>query len=242
MELSTLEDAGLVAVAQEGNREAFGILVERYQERVLNLVYRRLNDREIALDVAQEVFIKAYRALPRFRGTARFYTWLFRIAINESTTAHRRRARQRAVSLDAEGSEGQKVPTPGDERFEPGAEAQRFDERAMVRRGIAELEDDLAQVLLLRDIDQLSYQEVADTLEIPLGSVKSRLHRARGALRQVLRQARHDHYTQTKTQSTGAKQPKERVASTGARAQAEADPTAEGETSAALVTDASGST
>jgi RNA polymerase sigma-70 factor (ECF subfamily) len=183
VELTTLDDVGLVTQAQEGSREAFSALVERYQERVLNLVYRRLDDRELALDVAQEVFIKAYRGLERFRADSRFYTWLFRIAINEATTAHRRRVRRKAVSLDAQSSDGEKLPDPPDTRFEPGAEAERLDDQAMVRRGIAELDDDLAQVLLLRDIDQLSYQEVADTLEIPLGSVKSRLHRARLALR-----------------------------------------------------------
>ena len=186
MELATLDDAGLVTQAQEGSREAFGLLVSRYQERVLNLVYRRLDDRELALDVAQEVFLKAYRALPRFRADSKFYTWLFRIAVNESISARRRLVRRKTASLDATNSEGEKSQDPPDTRFEPGAEVERLDDQAMVRRAIAELDDDLAEVILLRDIDQLSYAEVAETLQMPLGSVKSRLHRARNALKAQL--------------------------------------------------------
>ena len=186
MELATLDDAGLVTQAQEGSREAFGLLVSRYQERVLNLVYRRLDDREMALDVAQEVFLMAYRALPRFRADSKFYTWLFRIAVNESISARRRLVRRKTASLDATNSEGESGQDPPDTRFEPGAEAERLDDQAMVRRAIAELDDDLAEVILLRDIDQLSYAEVAETLQMPLGSVKSRLHRARNALRAQL--------------------------------------------------------
>ncbi|MGE0708373.1 MAG: sigma-70 family RNA polymerase sigma factor [Planctomycetota bacterium] len=188
VELATLDDVGLVTQAQEGSREAFGALVERYQERVLNLVYRRLDDRELALDVAQEVFIKAYRGLSRFRADSKFYTWLFRIACNEATSAHRRRVRTRAGSLDAQSADGEKLPDPPDSRFEPGAAVERLDDQAMVRQAILELDEDLASVLLLRDIDELSYAEVAETLQIPLGSVKSRLHRARLALKTQLAQ------------------------------------------------------
>jgi len=189
VEPDTLDDVELVTRAQGGDRAAFGSLVERYQERVLNLCYRRLNDRELALDATQEAFLKAYRGLARFRAESRFYTWLFRIAVNEATTAHRRRARRRAGSLDAEGSEGERLPEPAaDESYDPQAEVSRGDERSVLMAAIAELDEEQARVVVLRDVEQLSYQEVADILEIPLGSVKSRLHRARHALKTRLLQ------------------------------------------------------
>lgn len=189
MEPDTLDDVQLVTRAQSGDRAAFGSLVERYQERVLNLCYRRLNDRELALDATQEAFLKAYRGLARFRAESRFYTWLFRIAVNEATTAHRRRTRRRAGSLQAEGAEGERLPEPAaDESYDPQAEVARGDERTVLMAAIAELEEEQARVVILRDVEQLSYQEVADILEIPLGSVKSRLHRARHALKTRLLQ------------------------------------------------------
>ncbi len=188
-ELATLDDRTLVARTQQGNRDAFAALVERYQERVLNLVHRRLDDRELALDVAQEVFLKAYRGLSRFEGDAQFFTWLFRITLNETVTAHRKNERhRRAGSLHAPGADGERLPDPPDTSFEPSAEAARLDDAAAVQRAIAELDDDMAQVILLRDIDGRSYQEIAEVLQMPLGSVKSRIHRARQALKERLAQ------------------------------------------------------
>ena len=149
--------------------------------------YRRLNDLETALDVAQEVFLKAYRGLDRFQGNSQFFTWLFRITMNETITARRKRGRRKPpLSLDRQGPDGERLSDPPDTTYEPSAEAERQDDQAMVRRAIAELDDDLGQVLVLRDIEGFSYQEIADILEAPLGSVKSRIHRARHALRDRL--------------------------------------------------------
>ena len=188
-ELESLDDRALVARTQDGDRAAFAALVERYQERVLNVVYRRLDDRDLALDVAQEVFFKAYRGLNGFRGGSQFYTWLFRIALNEAVSAHRKHARhRRAGSLNAPGADGEPGQDPADVTYDPAAEAERTDDQAMVQRAIAALEEDLARVILLRDIDGLSYQEIAEVLEVPLGSVKSRIHRARRALKAQLTQ------------------------------------------------------
>lgn len=187
MELDALDDRALVAQTQEGNRDAFSTLVTRYQERVLNLVYRGLGDHDAALDVAQEVFLKAYRGLGRFQGESQFFTWLFRITMNETISARRRRdRRQRPLSLGREDHDGERQQDPPDLTFEPGAEAARHDDVAMIQRGIAALDEEQAQVLLLRDIDGLSYQEIAATLELPLGSVKSKIHRARLALKELL--------------------------------------------------------
>ena len=187
MELDALDDRALVARTQDGNRDAFCTLVERYQERVLNLVYRRLNDRDLAYDVAQEVFFKAYRALSRFKGDSAFYTWLFRITVNETISARRKQMRHdRAGSLDQEGQDGEKRSDPPDSSFDPSAEAERLDEQTMVQKAIANLDEDLSQVILLRDIDGRSYQEISAILQIPLGSVKSRIHRGRQHLKESL--------------------------------------------------------
>ena len=187
MELDALDDRALVARTQDGNRDAFCALVERYQERVLNLVYRRLNDRDLAYDVAQEVFFKAYRALARFKGDSAFYTWLFRITINETISARRKQMRHdRTGSLDQTNSDGEKLSEPADTTFDPEAEAERLDDQALVQRAIAGLDEDLAQVILLRDIDGRSYQEISAVLQIPLGSVKSRIHRGRQHLKESL--------------------------------------------------------
>ncbi|RMG11158.1 MAG: sigma-70 family RNA polymerase sigma factor [Planctomycetota bacterium] len=187
VELETLDDRALVARTQEGEREAFSALVSRYQDRVVNLVYRRLNDREAALDVAQEVFIKAYRGLEGFEGNSQFFTWLFRITMNETVSARRRTARRRPpLSLDRGNSDGERLPEPPDSSYEPAAAAERNDETAMIRRAIYELDDDVGQVLVLRDIEGLSYQEIASILGIPVGSVKSRIHRARQVLKDRL--------------------------------------------------------
>lgn len=189
VELESLDDRALVARTQDGDRAAFAALVERYQERVLNVVYRRLDDRDLALDVAQEVFFKAYRGLNGFQGNAQFYTWLFRIALNESVSAHRKNARhRRPVSLDGPGPDGESMQDPPDSSFDPADAAARSDDQAMVQQAIAALEEDLARVILLRDIDGLAYQEIAEVLEVPLGSVKSRIHRARRALKAQLTQ------------------------------------------------------
>ncbi len=187
MELDALDDRALVARTQDGNRDAFCTLVERYQERVLNLVYRRLNDRDLAYDVAQEVFFKAYRALSRFKGDSAFYTWLFRITVNETISARRKQMRHdRAGSLDQAGQDGEKRQDPPDSSFDPSAEAERLDEQTMVQKAIANLDEDLSQVILLRDIDGRSYQEISAILQIPLGSVKSRIHRGRQHLKESL--------------------------------------------------------
>lgn len=187
MELEALDDRALVAQSQEGSREAFSTLVTRYQERVLNLVFRGLGDHDAALDVAQEVFLKAYRGLTRFQGESQFFTWLFRITMNETISARRRRdRRQRPLSLGREDADGERAQDPPDTSFEPGAEAGRHDDLAMIQRAIATLDEEQAQVLLLRDIDGRSYQEIAEVLEVPLGSVKSKIHRARQALKDRL--------------------------------------------------------
>ena len=189
VEQQTLDDRALVIACQEGDRDAFSTLVVRYQEAVLNLAYRRLGDRELALDVAQEVFIKAYKGLPKFEGESKFFTWIYRITLNEAVSAHRKTARhKRALSLDAQRTDGEgaRLGEPADDRAGPTDAAASLDDQALVQESIADLDDEFAQPLILRDLEGLSYQEVSDVLQIPLGSVKSRIHRARQTLKQRL--------------------------------------------------------
>lgn len=187
VQLEALDDRALVTRVQEGDRDAFSTLVVRYQERVYNLVLRGLTDQDAALDVAQEVFLKAYRGLARFQGESQFFTWLFRITMNETITARRRRDRRgRPISLDRTDEDGEKRSDPPAATDDPGAAVARLDDQALVQQAIAGLEDEQAEVLLLRDIDGRSYQEISEILECPLGSVKSRIHRARLALKDKL--------------------------------------------------------
>ncbi|GIW70940.1 MAG: RNA polymerase subunit sigma-24 [Planctomycetota bacterium] len=183
-------DEVLVMAAQAGDRNAFEQLVIRYQDRIFNLCHRKLGCREDAFEASQETFLRAYRAIGNFAGQARFYTWLFRIALNCAFSRRKRRTRRRSViagSLEhPEGADGaglQEPVAPGDG---PLARVVRHEEGAVIAQAIASLPPLYHDIVLLRDIEGMSYEDIAETLEIPLGSVKSRLHRARLQLRDKL--------------------------------------------------------
>lgn len=190
VKVDTLSDTELVELARNGNQEAFSQLVIRYQDRVINIVSQRISDRESAYDIAQEVFIKAFRGLAGFKSQAGFYTWLYRIAIN-TTFSYRRKVRRHGpmLSLDrplgGNDDEGHKIEVT-DPRESPGQVALRKEEVNTVREAIASLDDDFNEVIVLRDLQGLSYEEISDVLNCPVGSIKSRLHRARKKLLEVL--------------------------------------------------------
>ena len=180
------EDLGLVERCRAGDLTGFESLVEKYKRRAYRLAYQVLRDQEEALDVAQEAFIKAYQSLPRFRGQSAFYTWLFRIIVNLAMDRHRQRvARQRAF-----GAEG--VPSEEWERLAPAGgldpedEAARAEQRRRIETALGGLPPHHRSIIILSDIEGLSYREIADVLEIPLGTVMSRLHNARKRLRRLL--------------------------------------------------------
>jgi RNA polymerase sigma-70 factor (ECF subfamily) len=173
-------DNELAALAQAGDRQAFTLLVRRHQERVFRFVQRMLGDREEAMDLTQETFIRAYRALPAWRPQARFGTWLFQIAHNATLDVLRRRARVEFVPLDA--------GTPEQAAFDPRDTAPLPQDRLADRQRIGLLEHALRalpaeqrEILLLRELEDMSYAEIAATLGINEGTVKSRLARARVA-------------------------------------------------------------
>ena len=188
---SVPDDRALVTRCQSGDRSAFDELVLRYQDRIFRLAMHMLHDREDAYDVAQECFVKAYRGLATFRGEAAFSTWLYRIAIHASTCHLRRtanRMRRRHVSLGGPDSDAPNagamqpaVNTPGPEEM-----ADRVEQRSLVRQAIRTLESEHRVVVLLRDIEGMTYDEIGGLLQCPVGTVKSRLHRAREQLRQTL--------------------------------------------------------
>ncbi|MCW8132589.1 MAG: sigma-70 family RNA polymerase sigma factor [Planctomycetota bacterium] len=188
------EDEALVAKAAQGDAEAFETLVLRYQDRVYSLLCRLSGSEEDAEDLAQETFMKAYRALGSFRQGSQFYTWLFRIAVNTSYSRGRqvqRRRKHEGVSLDAQHGDGEDGRALGETAAAPAeapeARMEKEHVRQRVRDGIAQLDSDYRAVLLLRDMDGLDYDAIAETLEITRAAVKSRLHRARLELARILK-------------------------------------------------------
>jgi RNA polymerase sigma-70 factor, ECF subfamily len=185
---STPGDQDLVVRAQAGDRRAFDLLCLKYQQRIVKLAMRYVSEPAEALDIAQEAFIKAYRALPGFRGDSAFYTWLYRIAINAAKN-HLAGRDRRTVDLDAVGHDGEPMEPPGSLRDDATPErlAMQEDLRQAIEAAIAALPDELRTAILLREIDGLSYEEIAAAMECPVGTVRSRIFRAREAIDERLR-------------------------------------------------------
>jgi RNA polymerase sigma-70 factor (ECF subfamily) len=181
-------DQLLVERVQRGDKKAFDTLVLKYQLRIIKLVSRFIRDHSEVQDVAQEAFIKAYRALPRFRGDSAFYTWLYRIAINTAKNHLVARGRRMPnVDIDAqeaeqfEGAEGLK------EQATPEQLAAKDELETTIFSAMEQLPDDLRTAITLREIDGLSYEEIADAMACPVGTVRSRIFRAREAIDKKLR-------------------------------------------------------
>lgn len=189
-ELSQQEIARLVAAAKGGDKEAFGRLVEAYQDRIYGYLARMLADPEEAEDVAQEVFLRAYRSLGRFRGASSFHTWLYRIASNLAIDVARRRKRQdnTTYSLDAPldaGEDEYEREMPDDSRA-PDQISEQAELQRAVRQAVMELPEKLRDVVVLYELQGESYEDIAAILGVPLGTVKSRLFNARGQLKKRL--------------------------------------------------------
>lgn len=183
------EEQRLVEAGQRGDVEAFNQLVRLYEGRVYNLCYRMLGDGDAAADVTQDTFISAYKNLNRFRGGL-FRSWLFRIATNACYDALRARKRRPTVSLSAPADlddDGPAFDLP-DAGESPDERALRHELSAAIQRGIAQLPEDQRIVVILSDVQGLAYEEIAEVTSTNLGTVKSRLSRARARLRDILRQ------------------------------------------------------
>ena len=182
------DEADLVRRAQTGDAAAFGALVACYQDRVFNTCLRLCRNREDALDLTQTAFLRALEALPRFNAQARFYTWLFRIAVN-AALSHRRQQRRRPMgSLDVSDGDGQSQAAEVPE--ETSSVSQRLvqaEQHAGVEAALARLDEEYRVPVVLRDIEDLDYASIAEILELPLGTVKSRIFRGRMLLREMLK-------------------------------------------------------
>ncbi len=182
----------LVERAKAGDRPAFGQLVEAYQDKIYGYASRMLGDPDEAEDVAQETFVRAYRSLPHFRGAASFHTWLYRIASNLAIDVARRNRRQSTgnFSLDEplESEEGDYEREIADESGSPEQLAARREMQELVRQAVAELPEKLRAVVVLYELQGESYEDIAEILGCPLGTVKSRLFNARSQLKDMLEQ------------------------------------------------------
>jgi RNA polymerase sigma-70 factor (ECF subfamily) len=181
-------DQQLVRRVQDGDRTAFDLLIRKYQHRVLKLVSRFVNDAAEAEDVAQEAFLKAYRALPSFRGDSAFYTWLYRIAINTAKNALVSN-RRRPVDFDLDLQDPEQYDRHA--RLKEGDTPEGVLLTEEIRRTVAEameqLPEDLRTAIVLRELEGLSYEEIAEAMDCPVGTVRSRIFRAREAIDRKLK-------------------------------------------------------
>jgi len=183
-------DGEWVRRVQGGETEAFEVLVRRHEKSIFNLLYRWLGDYDEAAETAQEVFLSAYRSIRNFRGDSKFSTWLYRIAVNHAKNrqkglgaSRRRMTPLESADPDGEGGPVARLPDPGPD---PVQEAERAETHQRVQKWLGSLNADEALLILLHDLQDVGYEEMAQILNIPLGTVKSRLHRARLALKAKL--------------------------------------------------------
>lgn len=178
-------DQTLIEHCLAGRREAFGQLVERYQNRLFHSLMHLLGSTEDAQDAAQDAFVQAFEKLASFRGQSQFYSWLFRIAFNTAVSA-KRKTRRMSVSLDGRRDASGEEPTDCNPSTEPSYAMDVSERQRLVRQALAELSDEFRTALVLKEMDGMSYEEIADVIQVPLGTVRSRIHRARLELRDKL--------------------------------------------------------
>ncbi len=183
------EDQALVERVQKGDPQAYNLLVLKYQSRINHLISRFVRNTADVEDVAQEAFIKAYKALKNFRGDSQFYTWLYRIAINTAKNhlvASGRRSPQGAT-LDAQEAEQYEGAYALQESATPDREIQAEEMKQTVNNAIATLPEDLRTAITLRELEGLNYEEIAMVMDCPIGTVRSRIFRAREAIDKQLK-------------------------------------------------------
>lgn len=185
-------DAPLIERVKRGDVKAFEMLVVKYQRRIERLIGRMVRDVDLVPDIAQETFIRAYRAIPQFRGESQFYTWLYRIAVNTAKKALVGLKRDPIVTESARASredddETSRVENELTDGETPEAVMASKEIAAAVNGAIEALSDDLRQAITLREIEGLSYEEIAELMDCPIGTVRSRIFRAREAIAQRLR-------------------------------------------------------
>ena len=181
------DDHRLIAASLEGDTAAFGELVRRYQDRLYNTVYRLLDNADDAQDVVQDAFLNAYQSLDGFKGDSQFFTWLYRIAVN-TAISHKRKQRL-TLSIDS-GRNGERQVEPPDDSdaSRPEHALERAEEERRVQQALNRLSAEHRAVLILKDMEGQKYEAMAEVLGVPIGTIRSRLHRARTELRELLEQ------------------------------------------------------
>lgn len=169
----------LISRARGGDREAFGELVEQYRDNVYRLAYRMCGNAYDADEAAQEAFVAAWRALPNFRGDAKFSTWLYRLTTNAAIDVIRREKRHQTVG------DGEMMEL-ADDADSPQETVERTEQQEAVQKALSTLSEEYREVLLLRYMEELDYAEIAEVLQLPSGTVKSRINRAKAALKTAL--------------------------------------------------------
>jgi RNA polymerase sigma-70 factor (ECF subfamily) len=179
------DDQRLIAECLEGDTAAFSVLMRRYQDRLYHTVYRLVENAEDAQDVVQEAFLHAYQSLDSFKGDSLFFTWLYRIAVNSAISL--RRKRRVVLSIDAarNGEPGMEPPDPS-ELTQPGHSLEQEEQERRIQRALARLSPEHRTVLVMKDMEGQKYDVMAEVLQVPIGTIRSRLHRARLELRELL--------------------------------------------------------
>ncbi len=183
--MNQIPDQTLIDDCLAGRRDAFGQLVERYQHRLFHSLMHLLGSTEDAQDASQDAFVHAFEKLASFRGQSQFYSWLYRIAFNTAVSA-KRKSRLMSVSLEGRREANGYEPSDVSPTAEPSYAMDVSDRQRLVQQALAELPDDFRLALVLKEMDGMSYEEIADISEVPLGTVRSRIHRARLELREKL--------------------------------------------------------
>ena len=181
------DDNRLIAACLKGDSTAFGELIGRYQDRAYNTVFRLVGNAEDAHDVVQDAFLNAYLSLDCFKGDSLFFTWLYRIAVNTAISFKRK---QRLVLSIHAGRGGENTFDPADpsEATDPGRGLERVEQERRIQTALNRLSAEHRAVLILKDMEGQKYEEMAEILQVPIGTIRSRLHRARTELREVLEQ------------------------------------------------------
>ncbi|MCM0035987.1 MAG: RNA polymerase sigma factor RpoE [Burkholderiaceae bacterium] len=182
-------DAELVARVQRGDKQAFDLLVLKYQRKIMRLLSRMIRDPGEIEDVAQEAFIKAYRALPQFRGDSAFYTWLYRIAINTARNWLAQNNRRPSTPSAQENEDGETFDATDNltDSSNPESEMASRQIADTVNKAMNDLPEDLRNAIVMREIDGMSYEDIAESMNCPIGTVRSRIFRAREAIATRLR-------------------------------------------------------
>jgi RNA polymerase sigma-70 factor (ECF subfamily) len=180
------DDHRLIAACLAGETAAFGELVLRYQDRLFNTVYRLVDNADDALDVVQEAFINAYQSLGNFHGESAFFTWLYRIAVNAAISLKRKKR----VMVRIDGADGEPIIDPLDpsDLARPGHALEQAEQERRVQRALSRLSPEHRAVLVMKEMEGQKYENMAEILGVPIGTVRSRLHRARLELRELLEQ------------------------------------------------------